>query len=399
MKKINKILFLLLLFFLPTQLGKHFFLNFSYIFGVRVDYLAPAIYLTDVIVFLLAILNLKTVVVFFKNKKILAALSLLIINIVFSLLPIISFYWLIKIIEFLIVISLAKKMTTTLSSQNILSALLVSGVFELSLALMQFINKQSIQGIFYYFGERLMTLSTPDIAKASIDGVEFLRPYGTFSHPNSMAGFFLVLYVFVLTYKKFDRHLVFKYTFLLVSSCLVFISFSKIAIVSYVVLTGIYYFKSKKLKCRICVISRILILVFFISLALYAKSDPLTVSKRIELAKNSLIIIGQHLITGTGLGSYLIAQAKFPSRFYLFLNQPVHNIILLFFAETGLVVGGLITALISPLLRKFWVTNFYIITAIIFTGLFDHYWLTLEQNFILMGLVTGVILSRWKLSD
>src|SRR3989304_8659649 len=105
----NNVLLLLFILFLPTQLGKHFFFDFSYLSGVRVDYLAPTIYLLDMIVFLLAIINLKIVLKFFNNKKVLISLFLLIFNILFSTLPVISFYWFIKIIEFLIVFSLSKK--------------------------------------------------------------------------------------------------------------------------------------------------------------------------------------------------------------------------------------------------------------------------------------------------
>ncbi|MEK7522796.1 MAG: hypothetical protein AAB569_04385, partial [Patescibacteria group bacterium] len=91
------------------QLGKHFFFDFSYLSGVRVDYLAPTVYLIDIIVFLFAIVNLKIVFKFFKNKKVLISLFLLLINVLFSRLPTISFYWFIKIIGFLIVVSLPKK--------------------------------------------------------------------------------------------------------------------------------------------------------------------------------------------------------------------------------------------------------------------------------------------------
>src|SRR3972149_3010131 len=55
-KSINKILFFFLILLLPTQLGKHFFIPLSYLSGVRVDYLAPTVYLTDLIVVPLAIL-------------------------------------------------------------------------------------------------------------------------------------------------------------------------------------------------------------------------------------------------------------------------------------------------------------------------------------------------------
>lgn len=394
---INRALFSLFLLFISTQFGKHFFLPFSYLSGVRVDYLAPTIYLTDILILLLTVFNFKIVLKFFKNKKIIFGLSLLLINIIFSKLPEISIYWSIKIIELLIIFSLAKKILTTLKEKYILIALLISGSFQLFLSLTQMINKHSVQGVFYYFGERLLSLSAPGIAKASLGGVELLRPYGTFSHPNSLAGFFLLLYFFVLTYKKFDRHLALKYLFLFISSILIFISFSKIAIITFLILNTSYFILNTKLKdCKICKISRIVVL-FAVSLIFFqATTDPLTVSKRIELIKNSVEIVLHYPIQGVGLGSYLIEQAKFSSKFYLFFNQPVHNIFLLFLSETGFFLGGillyqLINRLIQQRLTK---EQWLLILVIVFTGFFDHYWLTLQQNFLLMGLVIGVSLSR-----
>lgn len=398
---INKILFFLFLLLIPTQFGKHFFLAFSYLSGVRVDYLAPTIYLTDIIIFLLAIANSKIVFKFFKNKKILISLFFLLINILFSRLPIISFYWFLKTIELLIIFFLAKKILTTLKEKYILIALFISSLFQLFISLTQLINKHSVQGIFYYFGERLLTLSTPGVAKASIQGAEFLRPYGTFSHPNSLAGFFLLLYFFVLTYKKFNRYLAIKYLLLFISSILVFISFSKTAIACYLILNTYHLLLNTKLNCKICKIARIIV-VFIVSLIfLSATTDPLTVNKRIELMKNSIEIIFKNPLLGVGMGSYLIAQAKFSSKFYLFFNQPVHNIFLLFIAETGLIIGGfilyqLINRLIRAHLKK---EQWILIFVIIFTGFFDHYWLTLQQNFLLMGLVMGVILSPFLPAD
>jgi len=393
---INKVLFSIFFLFISTQFGKHFFLPFSYLSGVRVDYLAPTIYLTDILVLLLAIFNFKIVLKFFKNKKIILSLFLLLINIIFSKLPEISIYWSIKIIELIIIFSLAKKMLATLKEKNILIILLLSGVFQLFLSLVQLVTKHSVQGVFYYFGERLLSLSTPGVAKASIRGIELLRPYGTFSHPNSLAGFFLLLYFFVLTYKKFDHYLALKYLFLFTSSILVFISFSKVAIVSYLILNTTYFILNTKFNCRLCKIARILGMLVVSLIFLSATTDPLTVSKRIELIKNSTQIILYYPIQGVGLGSYLIEQAKFSSRFYLFFNQPVHNIFLLFLSEAGLLIGGfllyqLIRFLISRRLSK---EQWILIFVIVLTGFFDHYWVTLQQNFLLMGLVIGVSLSR-----
>ncbi len=53
---IHKILFLILLAFLPVQLGRHFWPKWSYVMGLRIDYLSPTIYLTDILVFLILFL-------------------------------------------------------------------------------------------------------------------------------------------------------------------------------------------------------------------------------------------------------------------------------------------------------------------------------------------------------
>ena len=46
----EKILLFLTILFLPTQLGKHFWPQFSYIYSLRVDYLSPTLYFWDILV-------------------------------------------------------------------------------------------------------------------------------------------------------------------------------------------------------------------------------------------------------------------------------------------------------------------------------------------------------------
>src|SRR3990167_10994750 len=60
----NIILFLFL-FLLPTQFGKFFFFTFSYISGLRIDYLAYALYASDLLVVTLIFLRIKDVLLFF----------------------------------------------------------------------------------------------------------------------------------------------------------------------------------------------------------------------------------------------------------------------------------------------------------------------------------------------
>src|SRR6266704_691714 len=49
----ENLLFSLLILFLPTQFGKHFWPSFSIIQGIRVDYLSPTLYFTDILIILL----------------------------------------------------------------------------------------------------------------------------------------------------------------------------------------------------------------------------------------------------------------------------------------------------------------------------------------------------------
>ncbi len=383
-------LFILLL---PTQLGKHFFLPFSYLSGVRTDYLAPTLYLTDIVVLFLILLNLPDILSLLRKKIMIVVLCLLAINTAFSLSIPVSLYASAKILELIIVGVLFKKYLPP--PKILLYGFLISGFFELFLSVFQFVEKQSIQGIFYFFGERMFDLTTPGIAKASINGVQFLRPYATFSHPNSLAGFFLLLYGVVLIYPIFNPYKILRFIFLFVSAALVFLSFSKLAIVCFFLVNLFYFIETRKRTlCRLCVATKILVFAALALIVLSAKGDPLTVQKRLELAAVSLNILLQHLAVGVGAGAYLVAQNKYIIRLPFIFNQPVHNFYLLFFAEFGFITGipflVLAAGFLRPLIKKTWI----IVCIVLFTGLFDHYWLTLQQNFLLMGCMAGLIATE-----
>lgn len=393
------ILIFLLLFLLPTQLGKHFFLPFSYLSGVRIDYLAPTLFLTDIIIVALFLLNIKTVFRFFKNKTFLIFFFLIIVNILFSLVKEIAVYKSIKILEVLILFAIFYR--KNISPKLILSALSLGALMELVLSIMQFVGKQSVQGIFYFLGERYLTLSMPDIAKSSLFGVEILRPYGTFSHPNSMAGFYLLIYFFVLLYKKFSGHVYLKYFLLTVSSILIFFSFSKTAIVVYIMLNLIYLMKKKFYrKCTFCFIARIFVFIILGALFLSTKGDVLSADKRLTLLQNSLTVFFQHPIFGVGIGNYLVAQNEFASKYSFFFLQPVHNVFMLFLSEAGLILGGFTFYKLYQFVRSK-IRNevfVYCLLAVVLSGLLDHYWLTLQQNFLLLAVILG-LMSTYRIGS
>ena len=384
-KQVVAFIFLL---FLPTQLGKHFFFPFSYLSGIRVDYLAPTIYFIDILFFALLLSNWHTIVGHFANKKVWLFLIVLTINCFFAKNKWLATYQSLRLTELVFVFFIFSK--KIIEEKLMLWVLSLSAVFELVLSLCQLVTKHSSQGFFYFFGERFLSLSTPGVAKASLAGIEMLRPYGTFSHPNSLAGFYILLYAFVLTTKKFDKYLILKTFFLFISSLLVFFSFSKIALGLYLLINLLFIFRDRSKKiCRPCVVGRLLVISLLCLVFFQARSDPLSLKKRLVLFQNSLTIISRNPLVGTGAGNYLLAQDYFSRPFFDLINQPVHNIFLLFFSEYGLVLGGIIIFLCWKKMFGEWKRNLYVFVVIIISGLFDHYWLTLIQNFLLLGVVFG----------
>ena len=221
-KSISSILLYIFIALLPVQLGTFFFFRFSYISGVKIDYLAPALYLTDICAVLLIICNARYV---YKklHKHIILILLLFLINALFASHTAIGMYHFAKILEIAGLFIVIKNIH--LDYKKLIIILLVSTLVEFLLCIGQMLSASSLQGIFYYLGERSFNLSTPGIAKVSLHGKEILRPYGTFSHPNSLAGFYLLFYTFILLSQRFTHNARLKYIRLGLISLLIFFSF------------------------------------------------------------------------------------------------------------------------------------------------------------------------------
>ena len=329
---------------------------------------------------------------FFKKKLFLWLFLFFCVNAIFAWSKTLFFYRFIRLIEVLALFAVFKKQFPRYK-KAIIGGFAFSVFVQSILVVIQFITRHSLQGIWYFFGERYFTLSTPGIAKAALQGNEILRAYGTFSHPNSLAGFFLLIYLFFLTNNSITNNLL-KYITLTLCSLIIFLSFSKNAILIFLFLNTWYFFKEKQ-SCRLCTLAKILSLLFLAFIFLSAQTDPLSFQKRITLVLQSLTIISQHVLTGVGLGNYLLAQYAFPIKYSYFFLQPVHNIYLLFLSETGILISSFIFFRIFMLVKKYRrkLSVLLIVLAVLLTGLSDHYWLTLHQNTFLLGVLFGIIMS------
>jgi O-antigen ligase len=230
------------------------------------------------------------------------------------------------------------------------------------LGIFQFINKGSIGGIFYYLGERAYTFLSPNVAP---------YPYSTFSHSNSFAGFLLVFIIFILIYKsKIDKRLFF---FTLVLSLVnLFLTNSLNVWLASVLLSIMYVLKKYVRKENIKKLA-------FTYTLLNLDISQRFITHRLELAKASILITKENILFGVGLNNFIFKLSNMGSFYYNSWElQPVHNIFLLTLSETGII--GLISFLYF-LIPVTSLSNFPLL-AIIFTGMFDHYSLTLQQNML-----------------
>ncbi len=236
--------FLLLVLFLPTQLGKHFWPPFSFLLGFRIDYLSPTLYFTDILALLFGIAalwdgtNRQLILGFlYRHRRVLVLVLLsLFLSSVFSRSPLLGLYGDLKVIEFLLVGLLIARVVKRKRLTPVVSTLMVSAGGESLLAIGQYLHQGSIGGALYLLGERQFTGQTPGIANAVIDGHLVLRPYGTLPHPNVLAGFLLVVLILSVWYLRSASARLSKtlsFLFLLIGSAALFLTLSRTAIMLY----------------------------------------------------------------------------------------------------------------------------------------------------------------------
>jgi hypothetical protein len=155
-----------------------------------------------------------------------------------------------------------------------------------------------------------------------------------------------------------------------------------------------------ELFCKVCIPVRFAVLTIVGLLFLQAESDPYSLSKRVDLLHQGVTVFKNTFPFGAGLGHSLYFQSKLPlSHSYLFI-QPVHNIFLLFINEAGLFISASVSFLFIRYFRRFFLNKqfLYCLLVIFLTGMFDHYWYTLQQNILLIPVIFGILSEESKMN-
>lgn len=401
MRNLEKYVFFILLFAIPLQLGKHFWPNFSYVYGFRLDYVSPTLYITDLLILILFALNFR------KFKKIslpdckwqLILSFLLILGVAFSSSPAAGLYGLLKIGEMYFFGWCTYKNFGKFSSTTISKLFSISIFIQVVLASLQVYLQRSLGSIFYILGERTFSAQTPGIANAYINGQMTLRPYGTFPHPNVLAGYLVV----VMTYILFNNKSKVSKFGLVVGTIGLLLTLSRISLLVWILVITWKVIREtrKNLFRKACVLTAaVLFVILFTPVGarvLSTNFGDISVRERLFLNTYALKIFEKSPVFGVGWNNFYIEVAKIwqPKDFGLtFYLQPVHNIYLLILSQTGIIFTSLAGYLLfRAILKAFNSKRLYIfpmLLSLVFMGFSDHYFLTVQQGQLLSAFVLGL---------
>ena len=421
---LRKIIFFLIIFSLSFQVGFHFWPAFSRIAGIRVDYLSPTTYLLDILIIVFILVSgfefwlCRKKAVIRVNFIVAAVLTLFVFDILLNLFIVASpqahLLGIIKIIEFSFFAFFVAYSFKKADIPYFVDALALSALVSSTLSIWQFVKQSSIGGLWYFLGERTFNTSTIGISTVNLDQ-QILRAYGAFPHPNVLAFFLFAAIVFATLRFPFEKR-VFEKVFLIftiiISSVALFLTFSRILIlVALSFLFFDFFSKSKSNKLRL-----VLVLVslgaFYILFSFPWFISFLTrgIDFRRELLDQSLMILSSNLYFGVGLNNFFIHQAPLIKTISPIIFQPPHNIFILALVQTG-ILGFLVFAYLLALsfrsvskklrhairdTRNFYKGVLVLLISVIIVGMFDHFFLTLQQGQLIFALILGLSFSKIK---
>jgi O-antigen ligase len=312
--------------------------------------------------------------------------------------------------------------------ENIALAWVGSSIVQGSFAIWQFFAQYVFANKWLGLAEHIPMVKGSIILQTYSE--RWLRSYGSLPHPNMLGGFLAIgiLFLFYLAFfgkTSFQRKLVLLGILTIVPG--LFFSFCRSAelalVVCFFVLAAwILLQKNKEWKKTLFQFS---VLVFMIvSVLSWNMLDPVltrivsnkplethSIEERMLFQGQSVNLISNDWLLGQGIGNYTLAiyqkiNATWPGYYY----QPVHNIYLLVFSETG--IFGLLTFGLAVILLfiQFFLARkienkdlrlkqlilFLMFISILIISLFDHYFWTLYFGVMVFWLILGLSLKQLK---
>lgn len=390
--KLKTVILYLLIFFLPSNLAMHFESSSALVLGIYRDYLISAVYLTDILIFLVFVSDFALFKKIFKKPRNVLFLVLPFFFILFAQRKGIAIYKAFKFSEIILLFYYLK--LKKMKKNKIAQILFFSALAQAILAIAQFLKGGSVLS-YVPFGEQPFTINSPDIKKIMLpNGALKATPLGTFPHSNILAAF--LLFTIALNIKRIKK--TWQWFVLFIIETALVLTFSLPAIfLSFLVLFFYIFNKSKKIGLVFIAVTAGIAIAYYNYLS---KTILDSFYKRLPLINASLQMIKENVLFGVGLNNFLVILPDYLRPANINFFQPVHNFFLLLSAEMG--VTGLmifICFLIKSFkrtlvrLKKSPFVLIYLLSWFLL-AMFDHYFYTLQQGMLLSVLVFYFIYEK-----
>lgn len=359
--------------------------------GVFNEYMDVSIYLGEVFLICALLINIlqhlylhKSTILYFKKIKFHVKLIYflvfvyLFINIFHStnlLLSLTSIFHLINIAIFIFITYQYYVTRETFFIKDVFKILSFSIFIQFIISILQLFYGSSV-GV-YFLNESHISLITNNVAKSNIFDHTIIRSYGTFSHPNVLAGYSFFCILFFLKYSVKFHVKLHRMKALLFTILCIFLSQSKILIFLLIFSYGIFFYKKSMfhMKQKTFLIGNLMLFVlillnfglFFsdISKSFYTRFDQF----KYQINYNKISFFG------SGIGTYRINYDQLVIPFWFL--EPIHNVLIIYFYEMG-IIGSLLLLLttywyVSRGTKHFCRIDFLITIFILFMLIFDHY--------------------------
>jgi hypothetical protein len=299
------------------------------------------------------------------------------------------------------------------------TALVLGGLFQSAVGVTQFMTQSSL-GL-KYFGESVLSPSMNNIAAFIVNGVKVIRAYGTTPHSNILAAYlFIAIGAFynIAIYQKRQWwwhlfHAIILWAFFLTFSRVIVGLWALNFIIRSVLIRFYPRFRQKfwdkpEMRRRSLKVfyTTIAVVVLFTAVYWPYVTNRATISYNDEAVQmrvfynNESLSSGRNLF-GLGIGNFVPWLETQNLHLSYNLYQPVHNIYLLIYSETGIVGIGLFLIFIILLWYNFWqrlgFKKLYhfsfslIIISICIFGLFDHFLWTIQAGRLMLWLALGLL--------
>ena len=396
---------------LPINLGKHFITVDAYVRARLIDYLVPTIWLQDLVIFFALLIGFATRKVSFSRRYLRPVLIFLA-----ALLPSVfvaenlgaaMFFYVRVVLYALFALYVAETFKRKWDFSRILKPLSLVVLLLGVLAISQWINQGAVFNNYLVFGEQPYDISTFNVARTNIFGLLKIPAYGTFRHPNTLAGFLAVSLFWMYSEMRLGKRNKLMGLAFIAGLVGIVLTFSQVAMAA-LFLSMVFFLAIKRLgKAGVLLslfgtlaISLTALFLPTITLNQNLEGDP-SFYRRSNLLKSAYQMAADNTPFGVGANNYTIAlQDYLPLTQVLVFNQPVHNVFALILAESGIFALLAFLALLifvgARLLGdSFGYSAVFFITLLQFfiLGSFDHYLYTAHQTQILFWLTLGLALS------